>query len=209
MSILVDGMVAFIAGSYLCLHAGYDNASKSLQVHDRLRLIFGFNNPSMSLVELNKALALTTMSVVSAAVFANCLYPNTPMSNRFIGYAGFLGLTHGLFSAIKYYKRYFGNKQVAMVFGALTLLTVLILSTKTGHLHFLNYIAAKIPVPVPVLVALAALLIPLHAGLMETNPLTNKLQMRPISWVGLGGSLLAAGVAIWGTVISGNTVSKY
>lgn len=207
---------AGIASAYLILYSGYDKATSQYQITKKLSNLFSFKNPTASIVELNKAIGLTAMSLANATALSLLLQRGGHVSastTKELGWTtAVLAGVHGVYSGYKYRSRFFsGPKVLPMFLGPISLWALFAWNDKLGNfasprtrLWFTGF--SELPSFVSsaastTLAAVSSALLTTHVFLMEQNAATGKLAMRPAGVAGLIGSFVASGVLIVSCVL--------
>lgn len=203
-----------VGGSYLILYSGYDKANKKFDVVKRLTALFSFRNPASSMVEINKMVGLTCMSLFNLATVAylcsKCTSSVVPGSKKeiaknLVGPLADRGLLlavlwHGPYSSYKYVSRFSSTspKRMAMFLGPISVAAMTLFTARAGGLSWLPQSAVSLAqrascgVSMPTVVAVSSVIATAHVYLMERSAGTWSVAMRPFGLLGLVASAVVS-----------------
>jgi hypothetical protein len=212
MPFSVNTTTILVGGSYLILYSGYDKPKKQFDIINKLTALVSFNNPSNSLVEINKMVALWCMTLWNAATVASlCSSPTTTVAAQgFADRALLLTLLwHGPYSSWKYASRFDSgatprSKWIAMYLGPLSAATLFLFTARlNGSLSLLpsSVVTASSSatknISLPVVAAVSSVIATAHVYFMERAAGGRwTVAMRPFGTLGLVVSGVVSAVAV-------------
>lgn len=174
-------------GAYFLMYSAYDKASASYRFSN-LQKIFGFRSWRFSVVEINKVMGLSALTVFNVGALLGVAALTTPQRDNaavVLKHAACLGLVHGAFSGVWYTRRFVDEKSVPMWLGvgAVASLCAAVTAGSTAWL------------------AAGTVLSTLHFYVMELGPAGpngwRKLNVRPAGKVGLLLSVCACAATLF------------